>query len=131
MRDIASNIGTVLALAPAVQAATIKGDTIDTTGFESAAFVINTGAVSPASPLPSFTAKLQESDTTTDGDFTDVAAADLVGTLPASLEASSVYKQSYIGHKQYVRVVVTKNSGTSVAAGAVAVLGHARTRPVT
>jgi hypothetical protein len=129
MRDIASNIGTVQALAPAVQSATIKGSAIDTTGFESCAFVINTGAT-VGSPAPSFTAKLQESDTTTDGDFTDVVAGDLVGTLPASLAASSVYKQSYIGHKQYARVVVTKNSGTSIAAGAVAVLGHARTRPV-
>lgn len=129
MRDIASNIGTVQALAPAVQSATIKGETVDTTGFESCGFVINTGATA-GSPAPSFTAKLQESDTTTDGDFTDVVAADLVGTLPDDLEESSVYKQSYIGHKKYVRVVVTKNSGTSIAAGAVAVLGHAQSRPV-
>lgn len=129
MRDIASNIGTVLALAPAVQSATIKGVAVDTTGFESCAFVINTGATA-GSPAPSFTAKLQESDTTTDGDFTDVEDGDLIGTLPGSLSASSAYKQSYIGHRQYVRVVVTKNSGTSIAAGAIAVLGHARTRPV-
>lgn len=128
MRDIASNIGTVQALAPAVQSATIKGTAIDTTGFGSCAFVVNTGATA-GSPAPSFTAKVQESDTTTDGDFTDVVAGDLVGTL-GSLAASSVYKQSYIGHKQYARVVVTKNSGTSIAAGAVAVLGHAHTRPV-
>ncbi|ABA04742.1 hypothetical protein Nwi_1624 [Nitrobacter winogradskyi Nb-255] len=129
MRDIASNIGTVQALAPAVQSATIKGETVDTAGFESCAFVINTGATA-GSPAPSFTAKLQESDTTTDGDFTDVDATHLVGTLPDSLEESSTYKQSYIGHRKYARVVVTKNSGTSIAAGAVAVLGHARSRPV-
>lgn len=129
MRDIASNIGTVLALAPAVQSATIKGATVDTAGFESCAFVINTGATA-GSPAPSFTAKLQESDTDVDGDFTDVVSGNLVGSLPESLEGSSVYKQSYIGHKKYARVVVTKNSGTSIAAGAVAVLGHARTRPV-
>lgn len=129
MRDIASNIGTVLALAPAVQSATIKGLTVDTTGFGSVAFVLNTGATA-GSPAPSFTAKVQESDTDVDGDFTDVVPAHLVGTLPDDLDASSVYKQSYIGHKQYVRIVVTKNSGTSIAAGAVAVLGNARSRPV-
>ncbi|WP_438274381.1 hypothetical protein [Nitrobacter sp.] len=127
MRDIASNIGTVLALAPAVQTATVKGVAVDTTGFGSAAIVINTGAIAGSG---NFTAKLQESDTSTDGDFADVAASDLVGELPAALAASSVYKQSYIGHKQYVRVVLTLNSGTSIAAGAIAVLGNASVRPV-
>lgn len=127
MRDIASNIGTKLALAPAVQSATIKGETIDTTGFGSVAIVVNTGAIAGDGD---FTAKLQESDTTTDGDFTDVVPAHLVGELPEALAATSVYKQGYIGHKQYVRVVLTKNSGTSIAAGAVAVLGHANLRPV-
>lgn len=127
MRDIASNIGIVLALSPAVQAATIKGNTIDLLGFESAAIVINTGAIVSAGD---YTAKIQESDTTTDGDFTDVVVADRIGALPASLTADASFKQSYIGHKRYVRVVVTKNSGTSIAVGAVAVLGHARNRPV-
>ncbi|MCO5131203.1 MAG: hypothetical protein M9932_11630 [Xanthobacteraceae bacterium] len=127
MRDIASNIGAVLALSPAVQAATIKGNAVDTAGFGSVAFVVNTGAVAGAGD---YTAKVQESDTTTDGDFTDVAAGDLVGTLPATLTANGSFKQGYIGHKRYVRVVVTKNSGTSIAAGAVAVLGGAHSRPV-
>jgi hypothetical protein len=129
MRDLASNVGVALALSPAVQSATIKGNAVALAGYESAALVINTGAVA-GSPAPSFTAKMQESDTTTDGDFTDVVAADLVGELPASLAADSSYKQGYIGHKPYIRVVVTKNSGTSIAAGAVVVLGGAHQRPV-
>jgi hypothetical protein len=127
MRDLANNIGAVLALSPAVQAATIKGSAIDLLGFESAAIVINTGAIAGAGD---FTAKLQESDTTTDGDFTDVAAGHLIGSLPASLEADSTVKQGYRGFKRYIRVVLTKNSGTSIAAGAVAVKGHAHLRPV-
>lgn len=127
MRDLASNIGAVLALSPAVQAATIKGNTIDTNGFESVAFIVNTGAIASAGD---FGLKLQESDTTTDGDFTDVAAGDLVGTLPATVTADGSFKQSYIGHKRYVRLVATKNGGTSVAIGAVAVLGGAHQRPV-
>lgn len=127
MRDLASNIGAVLALSPAVQAATIKGNTIDTNGFESVAFLINTGAIVSAGD---FTAKVQESDTTTDGDFTDAVAGDLVGSLPASLTADGSFKQGYIGHKRYARVVLTKNGGTSIAAGAVAVLGSPRIAPV-
>lgn len=127
MRDLVNKIGAVLALSPAVQAATIKGNAIDLLGFESVAVVVNTGTIAGAGD---YTAKLQESDTTTDGDFADVAAGDLLGTLPASLTADGSFKQGYVGHKRYVRVVVTKNSGTSIAAGAVAILGNAALRPV-
>lgn len=127
MRDLANNIGVTQALAPQVLAATDTSAAIDLFGFDSAAVVINTGAIVSSG---NFTAKLQESDTTTSGDFTDVAAANLVGTLPAALAAASVYKQSYVGNKRYIRLVTTKNSGTSIAAGAVVVKSHAAKKPV-
>jgi hypothetical protein len=127
-RDIAANIGLALAVAPEVLAATATSAAIDLIGFSSAALVINTGAIAGDGD---FTAKLQESDTTTSGDFTDVAAAHLVGVLPATLEADVVYKQGYIGGKRYVRTVITKNGGTSIAAGAVIVKGHPAEAPVT
>ncbi|MGR3494080.1 hypothetical protein [Citreimonas sp.] len=127
MRDIASNIGPVQAVAPQVLSATNTSAAIDLLGFNSAALVINTGAIVSAGD---FTAKLQESDTTTAGDFTDVAAAHLVGEFPASLAADSVVKVGYIGHKRYVRTVITKNGGTSIAAGAVIVKGNPANAPV-
>ncbi|RWI22050.1 hypothetical protein [Mesorhizobium sp.] len=127
MRDLANNIGAILALSPAVQAATIKGVAVDLLGFESAALIINTGAIVGAGD---YTPKLQESDTTVDADFADVAASKLVGALPASLTADGAFKQGYIGFKRYIRVVVTKNAGTSIAAGAVIVKANARSRPV-
>ncbi|SDY18251.1 hypothetical protein [Citreimonas salinaria] len=127
MRDIASNIGPVQAVAPQVLSAANTSAAIDLLGFNSAALVINTGAIVSAGD---FTAKLQESDTTTAGDFTDVAAAHLVGTFPASLAADSVVKVGYIGHKRYVRTVITKNGGTSIAAGAVIVKGNPADAPV-
>nr|WP_299500416.1 hypothetical protein [uncultured Rhizobium sp.] len=127
MRDIAHNLGVVQALVPQVLAATDTSAAIDLLGFNSAMVVINTGAIVSSG---NFTAKLQESDTTTSGDFTDVAAADLIGTLPAVLLASSVAKQSYIGNKRYLRLVTTKNSGTSIAAGAVIIKGDAASKPV-
>lgn len=127
MKDSFSDQAVKLALSPAVQAATIKGNAIDLNGFGSALIVINTGAIAGAGD---FTAKLQESNTTTDGDFTDVAAKDLRGTLPASLTADGSFKQGYIGKRRYVRVVATKNSGTSIAAGAVVVLGTPAIAPV-
>ncbi|MEQ8309054.1 MAG: hypothetical protein RIA09_21200, partial [Hoeflea sp.] len=61
---------------------------------------------------------------------TAVAAAHLVGTLPATLEANSVYKQGYIGYRRYIRTVLTKNSGTSIAAGVTIVKGHPANAPV-
>lgn len=127
MRDLALNIGVILALSPAVLTATTKGNAVDVRDFDSAAMVVNTGAIAGSG---NFTAKLQESDTTTDGDFADVKADDLVGALPAVLTADGSFKQGYIGTKRYIRVVATLNSGTSIAAGAVAVLGNAHRAPV-
>lgn len=127
MRDIAPNIAVVQAVAPAVLSATNTSAAIDLLGFDSAAVVINTGAIVSAGD---FTAKLTECDTS-GGTYTDVAAANLVGTFPASLEADSVVKVGYIGNKRYLKTVITKNGGTSIAAGAVIVKGHPANVPVT
>lgn len=127
MRDLVSNIGPIQAVAPQVLAATDTSDPIDLLGFESAAVIINTGAIVSSG---NFTAKVQESDTTTAGDFADVDADHLVGSFPASLAADSVVKVGYIGTKRYVRTVLTKNSGTSIAAGVVIVKGHPNESPV-
>jgi hypothetical protein len=128
MRDLVHNIGAVNALSPAVQAATIKGNAIDRLGFESVTFVVNTGAIASAG---NFTAKVQESDTTTDADFTDADASAVLGSnLVDPLTADGSFKIGYIGFKRYSRVVLTKNSGTSIAAGAVAIMGGANQKPV-
>lgn len=127
MKDTYSDFGVAATLAPLVQTATLAGSAVDLQGFNSATLVINTGAIA-ASGL--YDIKLQESPTTTGGDFTDVAAADLLGALPAGLAADSVYKQGYVGTKRYIRAVITKQSGTSIAAGAVVVRGHADNAPV-
>lgn len=127
MRDMKSNIGAVQAIGPAVQAATITGAAIDLRFFNSAMLLVSTGAIVGAGD---FTAKLQESDTTTSGDFTDVAAANLHGAFPASLAADSVVTVGYRGFKRYVRAVITKNGGTSIAAGIVLLKGDAVARPV-
>lgn len=127
MRDLHSNISCVAALGAVVVAATATSAAIDLQGFDSAEVVVNTGAVAGAGD---YTTKLQESDTTTSGDFTDVAAANLLGTFPAILAADSVYRVGYTGGKRYIRTVTTKNSGTSVAAAITIVRGHAQLAPV-
>ncbi|MDF2809510.1 MAG: hypothetical protein K0S56_541 [Microvirga sp.] len=126
MRDNASDIGVALIVAPAVLTATNTSAAVDLRDFDAATLVINTGVIAGAG---NFTAKLQESDASGSG-FADVAAANLIGTLPAVLEASTAYKQGYIGGKRYVRSVITLNSGTSIAAGAVIVKSHAAQKPV-
>lgn len=126
MRDLASNIAVVTALSPAVHAATVNGVAVDTKGFGSVAFVLNTGAIEGAGV---YGAKLQESDVAGSG-YTDVAADDLVGAFDAAASADATEKVSYIGHKRFVRLVFTKASGTSVAAGAIAILAHAAERPI-
>lgn len=129
MKDTYHDNKAVQALAPAVVTASGAGAAIALAGFDSALFAVNTGAIVGAGD---FSVKLQESDTTTEGDFTDVAAADRLGTLPTTLVANTAYRIGYIGsnRKKYVRLVVTKAGGTSIALGAVAILGHPAIAPV-
>ncbi|WP_323009828.1 hypothetical protein [Paracoccus sp. (in: a-proteobacteria)] len=126
MRDLYSNIAATLALAPAVQAAAATGATIDLQAVRSVAFVVNTGAIVGSGD---FGVTIQESDTTTSGDFADAAAAVIDADAPATLEASTSYRLGYRGFKRYVRLSLTKAGGTSIAAGAVAVT-EPLTRPV-
>lgn len=126
MKDTFHDTKIAASLVPAVQAATLKGSTVDTQGFGSALMVVNTGAVVGSGD---YGLAIQHSDTTTDGDFANVTAADLLGAIPATLEDSKVYRQGYIGKKRYVRAVITKNGGTSIAAGAVFVLGSPALAP--
>ncbi|QKK28901.1 hypothetical protein FE844_004620 [Rhizobium indicum] len=129
MKDTYHDNKAVQALAPAVVTAAVAGSAVDLAGFDSALFVINTGATAGSGD---FGVKLQESDTTMDADFADVASADRLGTVPATLAANSAYCLGYIGskRKRFVRVAVTKAGGTSIALGATAVLGHPAIAPV-
>lgn len=126
MRDLTSNIRALAAVAPAVQSASVNGTAIDLKDAGRVAFILNTGAIVSAGD---FSAKIQESDTTTSGDFADVGEALFDSDAPASLEATSTYKLGYRGFKRYVRLVLTKAGGTSIAAGAVAVLSDLAERP--
>jgi hypothetical protein len=125
MRDLYSNIGAAQAIVPAVKSAAESGTAIDLKDFGRVAFVVNTGAIAGAGD---FGVKVQESDTTESGDFADAVAVDT--NAPATLEASATYKLGYRGHKRYVRLALTKAGGTSIAAGAVAVLGDPANVPV-
>jgi len=122
MSDLKNNIAAVLALSPAVHSAT-KADAsiIDLQGAGSATIIVNTGAIAGSGD---YTISLRHGDAS---DLSGDAAAsgdDLLGAFPATLAADTSYAVGYRGGKRYVRVVITKNSGTSIAAGAVIVKGH-------
>ncbi|CCB65387.1 hypothetical protein [Hyphomicrobium sp. MC1] len=104
-------------LAPQVFTATTNGSGISVLGFKSALLIVNTGAIAGDGD---FTASVQESDD--DSAYTDVAATDLLGTLPETLDGSASYRVGYIGKRKFARAVITKNSGTSIAANASFVL---------
>ena len=126
MRDMKSNIAARVAIAPEVLSGTRTGPAIDLLEANRMAFVVTTGAIDGAG---AFTAKVQESDTTAGGDFADADVQFVDTDAAAPLEASSAYRIGYHGHKRYVRLVLTKASGTSIAVSAVAVLGDLAARP--
>lgn len=128
MKDLHNNVKAVQAIAPAVKTDAESGATIDLQGYRSCEIVVNTGALAGAGD---FGFKLQHSHTTTGGDFVDVPAADLLGVAPAAaMTASTVYRVGYVGFRRYVRVATIDNGGTSLAIGAVAILGNPALAPV-
>ena len=126
MKDTHNTMSPASTLAPAVYAATTKGSTVDLQGFGSAELVVNSGAIAGDGL---YDVAIQHSDTTTDGDFIAVPEKYLIGDLPAALAEASTVRQGYVGGKRYVRAVITKQSGTSVAASAVIVRGHPSIAP--
>ncbi len=121
---------------PVAKSASFASEAIDRTGFNSLLGLFNVGAVVAAG---NFTAKLQESDTTTDGDFTDVSASTQAGwgavaTTAGAIATSGtdvVLKSDLRACKKYVRWYFTLVSGTSVVFGAAGLLGAADFLPAT
>lgn len=127
MKDVKNKVAESTSIAPAVISATTKGTAIDLQGFDSALVILSVGTLTDGTHTPS----VQESDTTTDGDFSDVAAADLIGSLSALVSATD-QRVSYIGSKRYIRVVntVTGSPSTGCALAAVVTKGFAHYEPV-
>lgn len=125
MKDTYNTTHTVQALVPAVKSAAGDGATVDTKGYGSLLFVVNTGAIAGDGD---FGAKVQ--DSANGSDWADADAEVVLGTFPATLAANSTYRAAYVGGKRYARLALTKEGGTSIAAGAVAVLGIPHIAPV-
>jgi hypothetical protein len=131
--QVNKELKTALAIIPAAYAGgatptVTKGPAIDRSGFLEGRVVLAHGVVEATALLD---CKVQESNTTTDGDFVDVvdaAFAQLAGAL-----VSGIYegRLNLAGRKKYLRVVTTVTTNTKIAAhGAVVVLHKARITPV-
>src|SRR5690606_11336753 len=92
---------------------------INRKGSQGLLFVVNTGSVTGDGD---FGVKVQES--ATGSGYTDAAADDVIGTVPATLVADSAFQIEYIGKQPFSRLTLTKAGGTSIQMGAVAIVGH-------
>lgn len=104
---------------------TATGSAQDTAGYESVTAIVNIGVVTDGT----HTLTLQESDTTTNGDFTDVGAGDLMGAFASVTSSTDELVQSvgYKGGKRYVRIKDTVSGATTGGLfSATIVLSHAR-----
>lgn len=128
MKDLYNNLVAVQSLAPAARTASANGASVDLQFFEGALVVVHSGARTDGTHAY----KLQESDD--NSTFTDVAAGDLLGSLPTVAAAGDQNKEfsfGYIGSMRYVRVVVTISGATTGAVGGASVVkGYGRHMPV-
>ena len=132
MKDLFHSIHPVLAIAPVSVSdnSPLVSAVIDRQGYDSASFVIVTGALVDADAT--FAALLEESDNGTD--FTAVADSDLLGTEALAsftfAEDNKTRKLGYVGAKRHLRLTVTPAANASSALiAAVALLGHPHLAP--
>ena len=89
-----NSVDAVKSIDPATHNSNQTGTGVDIRGFDSAMAVIYSGALTDGTHTP----KLQESDD--DSAYTDVAAADVEGTL-ANISADAVQRVGYKGAKDF------------------------------
>lgn len=134
-RDLMNSIAPARGISPAAATTDntpVVSEIFDTLGFESATFILLTGALADADAT--YTVLVEDGDAANLSDAAAVADAQLVGTeVEASFtfaDDDSVRKIGYIGGKRYVRVTVTpaNNTGNAFVAGCW-LGGHPRTAP--
>lgn len=137
MKDIHNNLKITQVAVNAVASADVVSSAIDTQGFDALEVVFDVGnSGDTLSGTLYWTLKLTECDTS-NGTFTDVAAADLLNgvatvVIDAPAEDSAAFKFGYRGNKRFVKGVATKTgthtNGTPI--GIIAIQGHPQIAPV-
>jgi allantoicase len=108
---------------------TVTGVSIDTKGFESATFAIQSATLTDGT----YTPEVQESDD--NSTFTAVADDFLIGTeanaVFVATDDNKVKTIGYAGKKRYLKLTLTSTGVTSGGTlGATAILGHPKSAPV-
>lgn len=134
-KDTSNNIHPVIAIAPITitDGTALVSGAIDTAGYESVTFVIQTGALADADATWAVTVK--DGDSSTQNTHVAVDDKFLIGTEAAAGFAfgddGEARKIGYIGGKRYVSIEiddVVANTGSAPLA-VVAILGHSRSKP--
>lgn len=99
----------VLALAAAARrTTTLTGSATDVLSYEGEALIVLNASAATAGTNPTLDVKLQHSDTTTSGDFTDVAGATFTQVTDVSGTAGvQTLKLNVSDLKRYLRVIGT------------------------
>ena len=136
MRDLHNSVRVLRCIDPQAVGTSGAGngvlsEVIDRQGFESAEFVFLYGTSTATGDTTDVI--LYESDTTTTGDFTAVADADMLGTEAAAgspagaVSGTSINlasKLGYRGNKRYLRVRIYGTGHATGLVGCAAVLSH-------
>ena len=141
MQDLIHNVKSVSALLPASLTSFGAGLAVDTQGYRALMFSINVGTGTLAGGT-SVAVKVQESDTTVDGDFADVASTDYIESYKDAtpgwdrlLDAATDDEECFsIGvrcnTKRYKRLFFTETGAVTIILSAVAHLGNPAHGPV-
>jgi len=108
---------------------TTSGAIIDTAGYESLVFVVQSGTLTDGT----YTIALQEGDNAALSDAATVASANLIGSLPvfAATDDNVTKRIGFVTTKRYARLqIVSTGVTTGGTLGCVAVLGDPATAPV-
>jgi hypothetical protein len=129
MQDLKNNIKVQAALniAAITSNTTTNGSSVDLLGYNSATFVISSGARTDGT----FTPLVVDSDD--NSTFTAVDDKFLIGLESEAVisAANTLRKIGYVGQKRYIRLSIVSTSVTSGATlGASAILSHPNTAPV-
>jgi hypothetical protein len=134
-RDLHNSIHVKRGISPAAAIADntpFVSQIVDTAGYESAEFVILTGALADADAT--FAVLVEDGDVANLSDAAAVADAQLLGTEAQAgftfADDDKVFKIGYRGPKRYARVTITpaNNLGNAFVAG-VWILGNPRSAP--
>jgi hypothetical protein len=132
LRDIHTHLSPIVSVIPQNRTTSVSGTGVDLALYSAAEVSFSFGnSADTLSGTVYVTAVVQHSDTDVDGDYTDVSAGDLLGSITvvdAPSEDSTVQSVGYIGNKRYVRArfVLTGTHTTGIPLAANVIRGARR-----